>query len=103
MKTALDKIERQMDDVDYSRFLTDVHIADSVAMQFLVLGEAANKLSEDLKSEHPEIAWRKIVGLRHLIAHEYEKLDPDRLWDLATEYAIALSAELPLPPPLDDD
>lgn len=40
MREALDKIERQMDDVDLEKFLTDLYVADAIAMQLVVLGEA---------------------------------------------------------------
>lgn len=103
MREALDKIELQMEGVDYERFLTDVHVSDAVAMQLVVLGEAANKLSGELQTAHPLIAWRKIIGLRHLIAHEYDRLEPSKLWDIVTGDVVRLSSALPVPPPPGED
>ena len=97
MREALAKVERQVEGVDYPRFLTDLHVADAVALQLAVVGEAASKVTPDFRDSHPEIAWRKIIGLRHLIAHEYEKLDPARLWDVAINHAPRLHAALPEP------
>lgn len=91
-----------MNGVSYARFLTDLYVADAVAMQLAVVGEAARKLSRTFTNELPQVEWPKIISLRHLIAHEYEKLDPARLWDVATAHAVRLAAVLPEPPPVDD-
>ena len=71
-------------------------------MQLSVVGEAARKLSPAFRDQFPEVKWTKIIGLRHLIAHEYEKLDPAKLWDVAIDHAARLSATLPFPPSLND-
>jgi uncharacterized protein with HEPN domain len=96
-REALAKVERQVEGVDYERFLTDLHVADAVAMQLAVVGEAAGKLTPARRDSYPDIDWRKIMGLRHLITHEYEKLDPARLWDVAINHAPKLHADLPGP------
>ncbi len=103
MRQAINKIERQMDGVDFERFLTDIYVADAVAMQLIVLGEAANKLSEASKAEFTEIAWRRIISLRNLIAHEYDRLEPARLWDIVTGHVVRLSADLPDASPSEAD
>ena len=42
-----------------------------------VLGEAATNLSYDLRSAHPEIPWREIIGTRVILAHAYFHVDQD--------------------------
>ena len=49
-----------------------------------VIGEAARKVSEEFQSEHPEIPWRKIIGMRHRIVHDYMRVDEDILWEVVT-------------------
>jgi len=49
-----------------------------------IIGEAANALSEEHRAEHPELPWRHIINLRHLIAHHYHRVDMDQLWTIAT-------------------
>ena len=41
-----------------------------------VLGEAASKMSAEVKAAHPEIPWRDIVGTRVILAHAYFHIDP---------------------------
>ncbi|QLQ13672.1 MAG: DUF86 domain-containing protein [Brevundimonas sp.] len=47
----------------------------------------------------PEIAWQKIANLRHLIAHEYRRVDHLELWNIAIRDAPDLARQLPTPPP----
>jgi uncharacterized protein with HEPN domain len=46
-----------------------------------IVGEAARHVSDRTRVNHPEIPWRQIVGLRHLLAHEYGQIDYARLFD----------------------
>jgi uncharacterized protein with HEPN domain len=65
-----------------------------------IIGEAANGVSEAYKSLHPEIPWRKIIATRHIIAHEYGKVNYDTIWRIVTEYLPELIQQLtPLVPP----
>lgn len=54
----------------------------AVERQLEIIGEAANHLSDDLKSTHPEIEWRKIVAFRNFVAHEYFGIDLELIWDI---------------------
>lgn len=49
-----------------------------------VIGEASNGLSAEFRAEHPEVAWRHVVNLRHLLAHHYHRVDPAQLWRIAS-------------------
>lgn len=99
LRQALETIAAQMDAVDLPTFLTDLYIADAVAMQLVVVGERANRLSVAFRETLPAIEWAKIISLRHLLAHEYDRIDRARIWSIASEYAPALYDGLPEPPP----
>ena len=55
-----------------------------------VVGEAANRVSDDTQSRTPEIPWRRIIGMRNHLAHRYDNVDHDTLWDVATIHLITL-------------
>ena len=55
-----------------------------------VIGEAANRVSDATQSRTPEIPWRRIIGMRNHLAHRYENIDYDTLWDVATMRLITL-------------
>jgi uncharacterized protein with HEPN domain len=65
-----------------------------VVYHLQVIGEAANNLSPGLVAAHPEIPWRKITGLRHVIVHRYFGIDLAIVWRLVTEDLPALEASV---------
>lgn len=49
-----------------------------------IVGEAANRVPREVQAQHPEIPWPAIIGLRNLLAHGYETIEPQKLWLTAT-------------------
>lgn len=47
-----------------------------------IIGEAARAIPQDFKSEHSEIAWRQINGMRTVIVHMYFGVDLDTVWEV---------------------
>jgi|APGre2960657505_1045072.scaffolds.fasta_scaffold128458_2 uncharacterized protein with HEPN domain len=45
-----------------------------------IVGEAANRVPREVQAEHQEIPWPAIIGLRNLLAHGYETIEPQKLW-----------------------
>lgn len=59
------------------------HVLELALTRLLeIIGEAANRVSEDMQQQHPEIPWRQITGLRHRLIHGYDAVDLDILWDI---------------------
>jgi uncharacterized protein with HEPN domain len=54
---------------------------DAVIRRLELIGEAANRLTEEFRSHYPEIPWSAIVGLRNVLIHEYDTIDLDRVWE----------------------
>ena len=67
------------------RFLEDELVRIYIVHHLKVVGEAANKLSADLRSGYPNIAWPKILGMRHVLVHDYFRVDYDIVWDVVRE------------------
>ena len=55
---------------------------DAVLYEIVVIGEAARRLSEELRIAHPEVPWREIIGMRSMITHGYDQIDDDELWQV---------------------
>jgi len=45
-----------------------------------ILGEAASKVSASFQEQHPEVPWSHIRGMRHILVHDYFRIDPDIVW-----------------------
>lgn len=63
-------------DLDEDRLL-----AHGVLRCIEIVGEAAARVSEGLKEQHPTIPWQDIVGMRNRLIHAYFDVDLDRVWD----------------------
>ncbi len=48
-----------------------------------IIGEAARALPEDLKAEASAVDWRKLIGLRNILVHEYFGVSFPIIWDVA--------------------
>ena len=59
-----------------------------------IIGEAAWRVSDELKELHPEIPWKRIEGFRHKVVHEYFGVDYDTVWRVVTEHLPPLIAQL---------
>lgn len=59
-----------------------------------VIGEAASRVSETFRSQHPELPWRDIIGMRHRLVHDYFEIDLDQVWGTVQEDLPRLVAVL---------
>jgi len=71
---------RRRDELDRDRMLTL-----SLMKAIEIVGEAAFKISEATRAEHPEIPWQQIVGMRHRLVHSYFDINLDVLWQTVEE------------------
>lgn len=60
-----------------SRLSEDPVIQAAAQRWIEVLGEAALRVSEEVRKGHPEVAWREILGLRVMMARGYFHIDQD--------------------------
>ncbi|MBD2462381.1 DUF86 domain-containing protein [Oscillatoria sp. FACHB-1407] len=82
-------------------YQASILIQSAVERQLEVLGEAAGRVSDTFRQTHPEIDWRRIVGLRNIIIHRYDEIQQDIIWNVITTELATLLAQLePLLPPL---
>lgn len=76
-------------------FNNDVKSFDATMMNFIVIGEMAEKLSEDLISEtQAQIEWFKIRGFRNIIAHNYFGIDAEEVWQIINTNLKSLEIEI---------
>jgi uncharacterized protein with HEPN domain len=58
-------------------------IQDGVIRQLEIMGEAAKRLSNEIKDKYSEIPWRDITGMRDKLIHDYFGVDITAVWDTA--------------------
>ena len=63
-------------------FLSDRTMQHAVIRCLTVIGEAANRVSDDTRNALPNVAWSEAVGLRNVLVHDYQRIDVSRLWTI---------------------
>jgi len=68
-------------DKDRDAVKTDRVIQLALTRLVEIVGEAAGRVSEPTRQQNPQILWPQIVGMRNRLAHGYDVIDLDLLWD----------------------
>ena len=82
---ACQKIISYTAGMSFDDFIKDDKTIDAVVRNFEIIGEAANRVPEDFRSDHPEIEWRRIIAFRNRIIHEYFGINYEILWKIKEE------------------
>ena len=72
-------IEEFTTDVRFDQYVGDRKLQLAVERALEIIGEAARRVSENFKSDHPEIPWHGIIAQRNVLAHEYGEIKQDRI------------------------
>jgi uncharacterized protein with HEPN domain len=98
---AAERIQDFLKNKTFEDFLRNDMLRAAVERNIGIIGEAARRISEGLKQEHPEIPWRKIIAPRNVLIHEYDDIDYKEIWGVATFHLLRLIDQIrPLKPPL---
>jgi uncharacterized protein with HEPN domain len=82
IKEAIMEVLSYVNGISFEVFKVNSMIYNASIRQLEVIGEASNRLSEELKNQYPNIPWRQIVGLRNMLIHEYFGVDVNIVWDV---------------------
>ena len=74
-------------DADEKLTLALVHLLE-------ILGEAAGKVSQGFRQQHPEIPWNRVSGIRNRLIHGYFDIDLDIVWETITTRLPELISQL---------
>lgn len=72
------------------KFMASHTLQDAVLRNLQTMTEATQRLSERLKSTHPEIEWARIVAFRNVLVHNYLGVDMDSIWEVLKRDVPAL-------------
>lgn len=84
MVECIDAIAGYVADLDKDAFSLDGLTQDAVQRRLAIIGEAVKNLPSDLRSQHPDIPWRRIAGMRDKLIHDYFGVDIDLVWEVST-------------------
>ncbi len=106
MLDAARAVREFISEFSYQDYLDDRMLRGAVERHIEIIGEAASKVSIAFKDAHPEIPWQRIIGQRHVLAHDYGEIEHNLIWKVATVHIPDLIEKLeqlipPLPPDID--
>ncbi|MHB8342346.1 MAG: HepT-like ribonuclease domain-containing protein [Mycobacteriales bacterium] len=59
-------------------------VIDACLFHLVVIGEAVNRIDDNLLEQEPDIPWSGIVGLRNVVTHEYHRIDEAEIAQVIT-------------------
>ena len=75
-------------------FVDSTLIQDAVIRNLQTLGESARNLSEQIRSSHPDVDWRGIMGFRNVVVHDYLGVNLVRVWEVVELHLPALKTQV---------
>lgn len=78
---CIDRIVRYTAD-GKDAFFSDTRTQDAVLRNLHVLTESTQRISEELRRQHPEVAWRETARFGNVVVHQYLGIDLLRIWDI---------------------
>jgi uncharacterized protein with HEPN domain len=61
---------------------SDVLRQSAILYQISIMGEATKRLSREFREQHSEVPWDDVAGMRDIIAHQYDRVDLDIVWQV---------------------
>ena len=86
LEDALDAMQFAIDVGTPKALSTDKRNRKAIIMSILNIGELAKNLPPEYKSDHSEIPWKNIIGMRERAAHGYHVMDNDIVWDVVINH-----------------
>lgn len=96
MAEAVKKIEKYSRGFNAQKLRKEDLVVDGIIRNLEIIGEAVKHIPRPIKNKYSKIEWKKIAGLRDILAHEYFGVDIDILWDIVANKIPDLKRNLAL-------
>jgi uncharacterized protein with HEPN domain len=92
--TEADYLVARSAGLSYDVFVADETLRRAFVRSLEIIGEAAKKVSEDVRAAHPAVEWRAMAGMRDRLIHNYFGVDLELVWDVVLRRVPELRAQI---------
>jgi uncharacterized protein with HEPN domain len=78
----------------YDEFLADTKTQDAILFNLIIIGEAANQVSDEFREQHHNIPWSSLIGTRNIIVHGYDQIKLQIVWKILQHDIGSLKSEI---------
>ena len=78
----------------YDEFLADSKTQDAILYNLLIIGEAANQISDEFQERHHTIPWSSMIGTRNIIVHGYDQVKLQIVWKILQQDLATLKSKI---------
>ncbi|MFL6233002.1 MAG: DUF86 domain-containing protein [Thermoanaerobaculia bacterium] len=71
--------------ITFAQYTADENLRLATERRIEIIGEAARRISAELKAANPQVPWRLIVDQRNVLVHAYDEIEDERIWRLAAQ------------------
>lgn len=91
---AIAEIQTFTRGMDYQAFANDVKTLKAVELDFIVIGEAANQIPDEVEDANQQVPWLLMRAMRNRLVHVYFSVSAQLLWDTIQNDLPALVSPL---------
>lgn len=78
---AVKKAEEFIDGYSFEDFINDDKTIYATIYALEIIGEAAAQIPDDLRERYSDIPWKKMVGMRNILIHQYFGFSKPAIWN----------------------
>jgi len=91
---SIKKIKSYIIGMSFEMFQNDDKTIDAVIRNFEIIGEAANRIPDEIKEKFNNVNWHRIRGFRNRIVHDYMGVDLEIIWEIIEKNLDELQVQI---------
>jgi uncharacterized protein with HEPN domain len=91
---SANKIVNYTAHLSFEQFISNDITIDAVIRNFEIIGEAANRLPDEIKEQFISVDWFMLRGFRNRIVHDYMGINYKIVWNIKENFLPSLTDEI---------